>query len=135
MLAGKTLFVGVTERSNAAGIGQLAAEVEPFGYHVRPVVVRGCLHLKSACSYVGDAVLMHRPWVDEEAFAGMRLLDVPEECGANVLAIGETVLVPAAAPRTAELLGSFGRQVRVLDNSELMKAEGALTCCSLIFRT
>jgi dimethylargininase len=135
MLAGKTLFVGVTARSNAAGIGQLAAAVEPFGYRVRPVAVRGCLHLKSACSNVGDAVLVHRPWVDETAFAGMRLVDVPEECGANVLAVGETVLVPAAAPRTAELLQGTGRRVKLLDNSELMKAEGALTCCSLIFRT
>jgi dimethylargininase len=135
MLAGKTLFVGVTARSNTAGIGQLAAEVEPLGYRVRPVVVRGCLHLKSACSYLGDAVLVHRPWVDEAAFDGVRLVDVPEACGANVLAIGQTVLVPSAAPRTAELLRSLGRQVRVLDNSELMKAEGALTCCSLIFRT
>ena len=135
MQAGKTLFVGVTARSNAAGIGQLAAEVEPFGYRVRPVVVRGCLHLKSACSCIGDAVLVHRPWVDEAAFAGMRLVDVPEACGANVLTIGETVLVPAAAPRTAELLRGLGWQVRLLDNSELMKAEGALTCCSLIFRS
>jgi dimethylargininase len=135
MLAGKTLFVGVTARSNAAGIGQLAAAAEPFGYHVRPVAVRGCLHLKSACSNIGDAVLVHRPWVDEAALAGMRLVDVPEECGANVLAVGETVLVPAAAPRTAELLRGMGRRVKLLDNSELMKAEGALTCCSLIFRT
>src|ERR1035437_7170335 len=135
MLAGKTLIVGVTERSNAAGIGQLAAEVEPFGYRVRPVVVRGGLHLKSACSYLGDAVLVHRPWVDEAAFDGVRLVDVPEACGANVLAIGQTGLVPSAAPRTAELLICLVRQVRGLDNSELMKAEGALTCCSLIFRT
>lgn len=133
MVAGKTLFVGVTARSNATGIGQLAAEVEPLGYQVRPVVVRGCLHLKSACSYIGDAVLVHRAWVDETAFAGLRLVDVPEECGANVLEIGQTVLVPAAAPRTAELLCGLGRQVRLLDNSELTKAEGALTCCSLVF--
>ncbi len=135
MLAGKSLFVGVTARSNAAGISQLAAAVEPFGYRVRPVVVRGCLHLKSACSNLGDAVLVHRPWVDEAAFAGMRLVDVPEECGANVLTIGDTVLVPCAALRTAELLRGMGWRVRLLDNSELAKAEGALTCCSLIFAT
>jgi dimethylargininase len=135
MLAGKSLFVGVTSRSNAPGIAQLASEVEPFGYRVRPVAVRGCLHLKSACSYIGDAVLVHRPWVDEGAFAGLQLVDVPEECGANVLVVGDTVLVSAAAPRSAELLRGMGRQVRLLDNSELMKAEGALTCCSLIFTT
>jgi len=102
---------------------------------VQPVLVQGCLHLKSACSYIGDAVLVHSAWVDEAAFAGLRLVDVPEESGANVLAIGDTVLVPSVAPRTAELLRSMGRQVRLLDNSELMKAEGALTCCSLIFRS
>jgi dimethylargininase len=135
MLGGKTLFVGVTGRSNAAGIGQLAAEVEPFGYHVQPVIVQGCLHLKSACSYIGDAVLVYRPWVDEAAFAGVPLVDVPEESGANVLLVGQTVLVPTAAPRTAELMAGMARQVKLLDNSELMKAEGALTCCSLLFRT
>jgi dimethylargininase len=135
MLAGKTLYVGVTARSNAAGIAQLAAVVEPFGYHVQPVVVHGCLHLKSACSYIGDAVMVYRPWMDVAAFAGLPLVDAPEESGANVLDVGGTVLVAATAPRTAELLAKMGRQVGVLDNSELMKAEGALTCCSLLFRT
>ena len=80
-------------------------------------------------------MLVHRAWVDEAAFVGVKLVDVLEECGANVLSIGETVLVPKAAPRTAELLMRLGRQVRLLDNSELMKAEGALTCCSLIFKS
>ena len=135
MRAGKSLFVGVTARSNPAGIAQLAAEVEPFGYYVRPVVVTGCLHLKSACSYLGDAVLVHRPCVDEAAFAGEHLVDVPEEFGANVLVVGDTVLVPASAPRTADLIAAMGWKIRLLDNSELAKAEGALTCCSLIFET
>ncbi len=132
--AGKTIYVGLSARSNAAGVQQLAAAVEPFGYAVRPVLVRGCLHLKSAASYLGEGtVLVHRPWVDAGAFAGMKLIDVPEECGANVLAIGQTLLVAKAAPRTAERLEQLGWQVRLLDNSELAKAEGALTCCSLVF--
>jgi len=134
MVAGKTLYIGVTARSNAAGIAQLASVVEPFGYHVHPVAVHGCLHLKSACSYIGDALMVHRPWVDVSAFAGLRLVDAPEESGANVLDVGGTVLVTLTAPQTAELLSKMGRQVKMLDNSELMKAEGALTCCSLVFR-
>ena len=64
----------------------------------------------------------------------MRLVDVPEESGANVLDVGGAILVASTAPRTAELLSGMRRDVRVLDNSELMKAEGALTCCSLLFR-
>ncbi|MEO8593327.1 MAG: arginine deiminase-related protein [Candidatus Solibacter sp.] len=134
LLAGKTLYVGVTARSNAAGIAQLAAEAEPFGYHVQPVAVHGCLHLKSACSFIGDAVLIYRPWVEAAAFAGLRLVDAAEESGANVLDVGGAILVASTAPRTAEVLSGMGRQVRVLDNSELMKAEGALTCCSLLFQ-
>jgi dimethylargininase len=135
--AGRTLFAGHSGRTIAAGIQQLAAAVEPFGYRVKPVAVSGCLHLKSGASYVGeDAVLVHRPWVDAGAFAGMRVLHAPagEEWGANVLQIGNTVLVAAGFPRTAELIAGLGREVRVVDNSEVRKAEGALTCCSLIFR-
>jgi dimethylargininase len=78
---------------------------------------------------------VHRPWIDAAAFAGLRVIDVPEgeEAGANVLAIGHAVLVAAGFPRTAERIAELGRDVRVVDNSEIRKAEGALTCCSLIF--
>jgi len=72
--------------------------------------------------------------VDVAAFAGLQVVDAPEENGANVLDVGGAVLVASTAPETAELLSKMGRQVRVLDNSELMKAEGALTCCSLLFK-
>lgn len=134
--AGRTLYVGLSERTNASGIQQLAAEVEPFGYRVRPVAVKGCLHLKSGASWVGeDAILVHRPWVDAEAFAGLRIIDVPagEEAGANVLVTGNTVLVADGFPLIAELLRESGLEVRTVDCSELMKAESGLTCCSLIF--
>jgi dimethylargininase len=135
MRVGRTLFVGLSARTNAAGIRQLASESERFGYRVQPVAVHGCLHLKSGASYLGeDTVLIHRPWVDAAAFAGLKLVDSPEgeAEGANVLAIGEVVLVAEGFPKTAHRIERLGRKVRVLDNSELRKAEGALTCCSLL---
>lgn len=135
--AERTLYVGLSARTNAAGIRQLAAEAEPFGYRVRPVAVSGCLHLKSGASWVGEeTVLVHRPWVDAEAFRGLRVIDVPEgeEQGANVLLVGNTVLVAEGFPRTAESLGKLGREVRTLGIGELMKAEAGLTCSSVIFR-
>ena len=134
MRAGRTLYVGHSGRTSAEGIGQLKAEVEPFGYVVRAVDVRGCLHLKSACSYLGDGmVLGYRPWVDAAAFEGLRLIDAPDADAVNVLRIGDTVLVAEGFPRTAETIAGLGLGVRALDNSEMRKAEGALTCCSLIF--
>ena len=130
-----TLFVGCSGRTNTEGIRQLAAEAARVGFRVQPVVVCGALHLKSGASYLGeDTVLIHRPWVDPAAFAGLRLVDVPEgeEAAANVLAIGETVLVAEGFPGTAKAIERLGRKVRVVDNSEVRKAEGALTCCSLL---
>jgi len=134
--AGRTLYVGLSARTNAAGIRQLAGIAEPYGYRVGPVEVAGCLHLKSGASWLGEGtVLVHRPWVDAGGFHGLRLLDVPpgEEAGANVLLVDDTVLVAEGFPRTAELIAGLGRKVVALDVAELMKAEAGLTCSSLVF--
>jgi len=135
---GSTLYVGLSARTNAAGIDQLAEELRPFGYSVQPVVVRGCLHLKSACCAVGDrTILINRQWVDPSAYAGFEIVDVPPEepRGANVLAIGDTMLVPDCFPGIAGILDRRGWKVRTLDISELMKAEGGLTCSSILLET
>jgi dimethylargininase len=135
--SGRNLFVGRSARTNAAGIGQLGSELAPLGYSVVPVEVHGCLHLKSGCCWLGDRTLLaNRAWIDTAPFAGYRILDVPPEepWAANVLAIEGMVLVSASFPATAEMLDRAGWRVRTLDNSELMKAEAGLTCCSLVFQ-
>jgi dimethylargininase len=65
----------------------------------------------------------------------MHLIEVaPEEpSAANALWIGDTVLYPTAYPSTRQRLESHGLRVMLLEASEVAKAEGALTCCSLIF--
>ena len=134
MRVGKTLYVGYSRRTNVAGIQQLAAIVHPLGYFVVPVEVRDCLHLKSACCYIGDdTVLANRAWMDPDALCGLRILDVEEPRGANALRIGDTVLMPAAFPSTCEMLDRSGFRVRTIDTSELLKAEAGVTCTSLIF--
>jgi dimethylargininase len=136
MRIGRTLYVGQSDRTNRAGIEQLAEELRPLDYAVVGVSVRGALHLKSACCWLGnDAILANRAWLDPGPLAKFRMVDVPEgeERGANVLALGGSVIVPASFPRTAEMLDRAGLQVRALDVSELMKAEAGVTCCSLIF--
>lgn len=134
---GKTLYVGLSGRSNKAGIAQLEEELRSFGYSVRPVEVRGCLHLKSACCSLGDrAILANREWVDMGAFEGLPIIDVPasEPRAANVLTVGETVVVPASFPETAGLIERLDWKVRTLDISELMKAEAGLTCSSILLK-
>ena len=132
---GRRVFVGRTPRSNADGRRQLRDLLAPHGYEVVEVEVRGCLHLKSAVTAIGDgAVLMHPPWIDTAPFAEVERVEVdPEEpYAANVLRIGDTVVMPAAFPRTAVRLASRGLYVRALEVDELAKAEGAVTCCSVL---
>jgi len=133
---GKTLFVGASSRSNAHGIEQLRAHVRPFGYAVQPVALQGCLHLKSAATQVGEnRLLINRAWVDGGVFVGMELINVAAEepMGANALLINGVVIYPSAYERTRARLEVHGLTVEAVDVSELAKAEGGVTCCSLIF--
>jgi dimethylargininase len=133
---GRKLFVGLSTRTNAEGIRQLAALLAPYGYEVLSAQVSGCLHLKSAVTYIGrNTMLANRAWFDATPFAGFEWIDVaPEEPhAANALAIGHTLIFPASFPRTRAQLEARGFHVTPLDISELQKAESGLTCSSLLF--
>jgi dimethylargininase len=134
---GRKLFVGVTKRSNAEGIRQLAAILVPHHYEVIPVPVTGCLHLKSAVTCLGRQTLLgNRAWFDAAPFSGYDWIDVDpaEPHAANALALGNTVIFPASFPRTRARVEAQGFDVTPLDISELQKAESGLTCSSLIFQ-
>lgn len=133
---GRKLFVGLTMRSNAEGIGQLSAILKPHGYEVITVAVTGCLHLKSAVTYIGENTLLaNRKWFDAAPFEGYEWIDVDssEAHAANALALGGTVIFPASFPKTRGRIESRGFRVAPLDISELQKAESGLTCSSLLF--
>lgn len=133
---GRALLVGRSSRTSDAGAAALAAAVAPFGYEVRAVPVTGCLHLTSAVTQVGpDTVLVNADWIAMEPFARMQrvAVDPAEPYAANALWFGGDVLYPATFPRTRDRLVSAGVRIRSVDVSELQKAEGAVTCCSLIF--
>ena len=138
--AGRTILVGRSSRTNDAGIAQLTQLVAPHGYLVRAVEVRGCLHLKSAVTAVADhALLANRAWIGDPgshaALEPFEVIDVdPGEPGAaNVARVGDRLLAAAAFPRTRERLEARGFAVVAVDVSEIAKAEGAVTCCSLLF--
>jgi dimethylargininase len=136
MRIGRDLFVGLSSRTNAAGISQLRGEVEPLGYRVHAVEVTGCLHLKSACCSIGDGkVLANQAWLDTTALHDFQIIEVAkdEPGAANVLRIGDTVLMPSCFPDTEDLLRREGLNIRTVDISELIKAEAAVTCSSVIF--
>jgi dimethylargininase len=133
---GRKVFVGLTRRSNAEGIRQLAAILAPHGYEVAAVPVTGCLHLKSAVTSLGrNTLLANRAWFDATPLAGQEWIDVDpsEPHAANALALADTIIFPASFPRTRARIEARGFEVTPLDISELQKAESGLTCSSLLF--
>jgi dimethylargininase len=145
------VFIGVSGRTNAEGVRQFAAHVAPFGYETIAVPVTGCLHLKSAVTLArlppeggsyeerasARALLLINPdWVDAQYFDGFELaaVDPSEPAAANVLRIGAHVICAAEHPRTRALLASRGIATTTVPAGELAKAEGGVTCCSVVLR-
>jgi dimethylargininase len=132
----RTLYVGRSHRTNEEGVKQLANLVRPYEYKVIPIEVRGCLHFKSACSYVGkNTLLVNRSCLDVRGLQVADAIDVPDEepAAANALLVNDLVIIASSFPKTRALLERRGFRVRSIDMSELQKAEAGVTCTSLIF--
>lgn len=132
---GTDVWVGLGGRTNEAGIGQLAAHLEPLGATVHTVPVTKVLHLKSAVTALPDGtVIGHEPLVDDPGLFPS-FLAVPEESGAHVVVLDDTtVLLAADAPATAALLADRGLEVVTVDIGEFVKLEGCVTCLSIRLR-
>jgi dimethylargininase len=134
LAVGRNIWVGLSSRTNASGLEQLRAAAEHLGYTVAALAVHGCLHLKSAVTAVNaETILLNPRWIDAAAFAAYRVIEVDrgEDYAANVLSVGRHLIYPTAFPRTAERLAPLG-DLALVDVSEIAKAEGAVTCCSII---
>jgi dimethylargininase len=133
----RELYVGRSPRTNDEGISALRATLAPYGYSVSAVAVHGCLHLKTACSALPDGhFLVNASWIDTSAFDATRLVQVPDDepWAGDVLVIGDQIIVSDAFPATIDLLRGLGWRVIPVSVSEFAKAEGGVTCLSLVFR-
>lgn len=132
----KNVYVGVSSRTNQPAIEQLSMILSPYGYTLKAVRVEGCLHLKSAVTQVSSqAVLLNPVWVESSTFEGVKVIEVhrSEPYAANCLMVGETLIYPDVYPITQSRLEREGIRILTIDVTELIKAEGAVTCCSLVF--
>ena len=133
----QAILVGASSRTNEDGARALEELTREFGYRVIRVPVRDCLHLKSACCTLPDSRLLVNPaWLDPAPLDDFTVLHIPEHepFAADFATVGETIVVSAANPETADLIRSLGFRVRAAVLSEFEKAEGGVTCLSLIFR-
>jgi dimethylargininase len=137
---GRTLYVGLSTRTNAEGVSALAEIVRPLGFQVVEAQLRDCLHLKTGATFAGPdgsgtpVLLYHEPSVDPAQFAGVEAMavDPNEAAAANCVRAGDRLILPAGNPRSAERLRNRGFDVLEVEVSELQKAESGVTCMSLI---
>ena len=135
LVLGKKIFVGLSTRSNRAAVEQMTQLLGNYGYKTQGVEMHNCLHLKTAVTSVGDrTLLINRKWVDVENFEGFDFVDVEESepFAGNCLPLGDSIIFPVTFPKTAARLTERGYKIKPVVVDELAKAEGAVTCCSLI---
>lgn len=135
LVLGKDIFVGMSTRSSRAAVDQMNELLAAFGYSAHPVEMHDCLHLKTAVTRVDERTLLINPgWVDTRHFAGFDCIEIDpaEPFAANCLPVNGEIIFPAAFPKTRARLAARGYTVRDVQVDELAKAEGAVTCCSLI---
>lgn len=135
LVLGKNIFIGLSTRSNDEAIRQLRELLGRDGYTVTGIPLHDCLHLKSAVTRVDDnTLLINKDWVDTSYFDDYQLIEIDpsEPEAANCLPIGSSIIYSASFPKTRAKLEARGYTVFSVEVDELAKAEGAVTCCSLV---
>ncbi len=135
LVVGRDIFIGLTSRSNAAAVAQVAEAAATHGYRTAGVPLARALHLKTAVSALADdLVLVNTDWLDPAIFGRRHIASAPgEPFAANSLTVGSTVF-HATGMGTAGRIVAAGFHVEILDIGEFAKAEAGLTCLSLIYQ-
>jgi len=132
----RAIFIGRSARTDDRGIDEVRRILEPLHYRVIAVDVADGLHLKTACTALDSSTLLaNQDWLDMTAFAQFDVIDVhpAEPTAANVLSIGDAIVMHEGCDRTVGRVRERFPRVQTVDISEFAKADGGLTCLSLIF--
>ena len=130
------VFVGLSARTNIHAISQLRKILENSNFEIVPVTIQNVLHLKSACTYLGNnCVILSKGHFDTAILRDYKKIVVPrgEEYVADCLAINGTVLMAEGFPKTKKLVEKEGFFVKELEMSEFRRGDGALTCLSILW--
>ncbi|ORY45686.1 hypothetical protein BCR33DRAFT_716330 [Rhizoclosmatium globosum] len=145
-------FVGLSKRSNVKGVEYLRSVFGNENMQVHAIDMKQLtgttLHLKCLVSGLdqntivvadnasGRAVFDEIQRVSENAY---KAIYVPDEVAANVLSFPwakqPTAIIQAGFPESEKILREkipAGWKIVTLNMSELIKADGALTCCSVL---
>ena len=127
-------YIGQTARTNKAGVEQLIAILQEFGYTASMINVNEMLHLKTGAAYLGDdTVVLAGGLIDHPVFGSFRkiIVDRDEAYASNCVRINDFVIVPAGYRRTRDTIQQCGYTVFEVDVSEFGKVDGGISCLSL----
>ncbi|MDH5352968.1 MAG: arginine deiminase-related protein [Gammaproteobacteria bacterium] len=136
MMVGKHFYIGLSERTNAAGAEQMIGHLRQYGYDGSTVTISEGLHFKSSVSYLENnhivvtGELVEKP--ELENFYPV-VISTDGAYSANSVWINNSVLVPSGFPQTSQSIAALGYEVIELDVSEFQKLDGGLSCLSLRF--
>lgn len=131
---GDHFFIGLTQRTNREGAGQLAAILQGHGFVASVVGLLRYLHLKTGVAYLGgDDLVVAGELVGRDEFRGFDEIVVPpeEEYSANCIHVNDRVLVAAGYETTGHNIAGRGYEIIELEMSEFRKVDGGLSCLSL----
>ena len=135
-MAGKHFYIGLSERTNAAGAEQVVGFLREHGYDGSTITISQGLHLKSSVSYLeNNNIVVAGELCSKPELAHFKAIEIgPEDAySANSVWVNDRVLVPAGYPVTSEKIKAAGYEVIELDVSEFRKLDGGLSCLSLRF--
>jgi len=133
----REVLVGLSARTDLAGVEELEQHVSGWGYSVRVVdTPPDVLHFKTDCSLLDEDTILSTKRLDATGcFAGYRVIHTSEgeEACANAIRFNDVVVMPAGFPKTKKTLVQAGYHVREVGNSEAAKLDGGMSCLSLRF--
>jgi dimethylargininase len=137
MVVGDRVYIGLSARTNAEGAAVLAHTFQRQGFQIIDVPLPPrVLHLKCVVSPLGDdIVLLAEDSLDDELFEGLDIVRAPfdETYAANAVAVDRHVVCAEEFPGTRGRLEAAGFIVHPVPTTEVRKADGSLTCQSLVW--
>lgn len=136
MMVGKHFYIGLSERTNAAGAEQMIGHLRKHGYDGSTVTISEGLHFKSSVSYLeNNNIVVTGELVEKSELASFNpvVITTEDAYSANSVWVNDRVLVPTDYPATGEKIQAAGYEIIELDVSEFRKLDGGLSCLSLRF--
>ena len=128
------IFVGISSRTNFEAVNALAKFTKK---PVIPIKILRGLHLKTSVSYLGNDILVLDPSsVETNPLHEFKWIETDSSShrAANCLAIENKVLMSKESNQIADRIHKEGFKTLELDISEFEKADGGLTCLSIILK-